>query len=144
MWATEHFHHFVADKPFVVITDHSALLHFLQRKNPPDKIVRWQLHLQQFDITFKHKRGTANADADGLSRLPLDSAAICTEISEATLCAVTVATSMESFHVDKLRAAQLSDDWISVCIKRFVLYLIVSLKQIRESTIKTSWDYSTK
>jgi hypothetical protein len=70
VWATEHFHHFVADEPFVVITDHSALLHFLQQKNPPDKIVRWQLHLQQFDITFKHRKGTANADADGLSRLP--------------------------------------------------------------------------
>ena len=118
VWATGHFHHFIADKPFLVVTDHSALLHFLQRKNPPDKIVRWQLHLQQFEITFKHRKGAANADADGLSRLPLDPVTLCTEASEATLCAVTVATSMESLSMGKLRAAQLSDEWISACMRK--------------------------
>ena len=48
----------------------------------------------------------------------MDSAALCMEVSEATLCAVTIATLMKSFSVDKLRTAQESDSWISTCMKK--------------------------
>ena len=38
--------------------------------DPTGRLTRWSLLLQQYDFEIKHRPGTANANADALSRRP--------------------------------------------------------------------------
>jgi transposase InsO family protein/predicted aspartyl protease len=53
---------------FTVYTDHSALTCLDNVKNPNGRLARWSLYLRDFDMVIKYKKGTANGDADALSR----------------------------------------------------------------------------
>jgi hypothetical protein len=55
---------------FVVVTDHAALLHVLEMKDPSSRIARWQMYFQGYNFTVEHRRGRDHLDADALSRSP--------------------------------------------------------------------------
>src|SRR5688572_14770648 len=57
-------------KPFVLVTDHSALKWLQTSKLPKGQKTRWVMELQQYEFTIKHRPGKANANADALSRIP--------------------------------------------------------------------------
>ena len=68
VWAVEHFRPYLYGRPFVVQTDHNSLVWINQVKDKNRKLLNWSLILQQYDITVQHKSGSANSNADALSR----------------------------------------------------------------------------
>lgn len=54
--------------PIKVYTDHNPLVFLNRMYNTSQRLMRWSLTLQEFNIEIVHKRGTDNVIADGLSR----------------------------------------------------------------------------
>lgn len=57
---------------FTLRTDHVALTWLFNNRRScgSGKLDRWALTMQEFDMTVEHRAGTANGNADALSRLP--------------------------------------------------------------------------
>ena len=55
---------------FVVYTDHDTLCHFPTQPKLTRRQARWMELLQEYDFTFKYKRGIDNVVPDALSRRP--------------------------------------------------------------------------
>lgn len=58
------------DAHFLVVTDHSALIHLLPSHKSPDHIYRWSRQLAGYSFQVFHKAGKLHANADSLSRAP--------------------------------------------------------------------------
>jgi transposase InsO family protein len=69
VWGVHEFRHFLTAHPFVIQTDHSALQSLLTHKEPQGRLARWVLSLQPYQFVIRHRPGSANANADALSRL---------------------------------------------------------------------------
>lgn len=69
VWACHVFRPYLIGYQFVVETDHQSLKWLMEAKNPP-RLVRWALQLSEYDFVIKHRKGSANSNADALSRLP--------------------------------------------------------------------------
>lgn len=63
-----HFSHYLYGRPFEVVTDHQALCAFHSLKVLNRRLRSWTLRLQDFDFIVRYRRGSANANTDGLSR----------------------------------------------------------------------------
>ena len=72
VWATGQFEHFLVDAPFTIVTDHAALQWLPTKRFQNARLMRWALALSEFSYTIQHRGGTANANADALSRSPLE------------------------------------------------------------------------
>ena len=59
-------------KPFVVQTDHRSLKWLNRLKENNSRLTRWSLALQPFTFVVEHRSGTANGNADALSRCETD------------------------------------------------------------------------
>ena len=68
--SVEHFRQFLYGNRFKVWTDHQPLKYLLSIKEPAARLVRWINRLNMFDLEILYKKGTANADADSMSRMP--------------------------------------------------------------------------
>ena len=66
-----HYHTYLADREFIVYTDHRALETILKNTNLKGRLSRWSLLLQQYRMKIVHKPGKHNTNADGLSRCEL-------------------------------------------------------------------------
>ena len=75
MWATSHFRSYLFGNSFTLVTDHEPLRWIMTTQKLTGKLARWSLLLQQYDFTVEHRAGTANTNADCLSRYPFPSAA---------------------------------------------------------------------
>lgn len=71
VWGIGQFEPYLIGAPFTVVTDHSALMWLPTKRFDNARITRWALKLQEFSFTVVHRAGTANANADALSRNPL-------------------------------------------------------------------------
>ena len=72
--------HYLLGRPFSLHTDHQPL-QWLSAQKMEGRLCRWALALQGFDFEIKYRRGSSNANADDLSRVP----EIQVETSSATL-----------------------------------------------------------
>ncbi len=63
-----HFQVYLTGVHFEVITDHKCLEWLDSVRDAGGRRTRWSLRLQPFDFTIRHRPGTANGNADGLSR----------------------------------------------------------------------------
>ena len=70
VWAIGQFEHYLVDSPFTLVTDHSALQWLPQKKFENTRVMRWVMKLQEFTFNVRHRPGTANANADAISRQP--------------------------------------------------------------------------
>ena len=73
------YHQYIYGRQFVIKTDHKPLTHiFSESKAVPTmasgRIQRWAITLGAYDYVIRYKQGSTNANADALSRLPLQSA----------------------------------------------------------------------
>ena len=72
-WGIQHFHKYLMNKLFKVITDHSALKDMMKaNKILKGRRARWVMELQQYDFKIEHRAGKENKNADTLSRLPYE------------------------------------------------------------------------
>jgi transposase InsO family protein len=70
IWAVGQLEIYLVDRPFVLETDHSALMWMPTKKFENTRVMRWAIKLQEFQYTVRHRAGKANANADALSRCP--------------------------------------------------------------------------
>ena len=71
LWACETLRPYIIGNQFIVETDHESLK-WLKEAKSPARLVRWAMRLSEFDFEVQHRRGKANANADCLSRLPIE------------------------------------------------------------------------
>ena len=64
----EAFRVYLLGKPFLVQTDHRALVWLDRLKDKNSRLTRWSLALQPYEFRVVHRVGRANANADALSR----------------------------------------------------------------------------
>ena len=76
VYAIDHFRVYLLGRDFTLVTDHSAL-RWLHSVEPKGRIARWVMQLQEYSFDIKHRAGTANGNADALSRLPSNFITTC-------------------------------------------------------------------
>ena len=64
----KHFRTYLQGTTFQIETDHDPLPRLFNLKDSHGRLARWALTLQPYRFTLVHRSGTANANADGLSR----------------------------------------------------------------------------
>nr|GEV35428.1 reverse transcriptase domain-containing protein [Tanacetum cinerariifolium] len=69
VYAFEKFRPYLVLSKSIVYTDHSALKYLLNKQDAKPRLLRWDLLLQEFDITILDKKGSENLAANHLSRL---------------------------------------------------------------------------
>ena len=71
--ALQHFDVYVGSglSPVVVFTDHNPLTFLQSLRGPNQRLVRWSLFLQSFNLDIRHIKGRDNVVADALSRSPM-------------------------------------------------------------------------
>ncbi|MBW0474265.1 hypothetical protein O181_013980 [Austropuccinia psidii MF-1] len=74
VWALEKLHYYLEGAFFEVYTDFTALKSLLKMKTTNRHMLRWQIANQEYtgNMTIIYKEGKSHANADGLSRWPLD------------------------------------------------------------------------
>ena len=70
VWSCELYRIYLVGKKFTCYTDHSALI-WLFKQHKPNRLLRWMMRLNEFDMDVIHKKGLTNYVADALSRGPL-------------------------------------------------------------------------
>ncbi len=68
--AVQHFEVYISTTlhPVLVHTDHNPLVFVSKMKNKNQRLMRWSIILEQFDLDIVHIKGTSNVIADALSR----------------------------------------------------------------------------
>lgn len=68
--ALQHFEVYIGSSaaPVLVFTDHNPLTFLTRMKNANQRLMRWSLYLQGFNLDIRYKRGSENIVADTLSR----------------------------------------------------------------------------
>ncbi len=69
--ALQHFEVYVGSSilPVVVYTDHNPLTFISRMRNQNQRLMRWSLIIQNYNLEIKYKKGTENVVADALSRV---------------------------------------------------------------------------
>ena len=67
--AVEHFQPYLITHPFVIETDHKALVFLGTAKHKNGRLARWAMHLQPYSFTIRYSKGALNVNADVLSRI---------------------------------------------------------------------------
>jgi len=57
---------------FVIVTDHSACKYIMNIQDATGRLARWAIYLQMYDFEIQYKKGELHANADALSRPPID------------------------------------------------------------------------
>ncbi len=70
--ALQHFEVYLGSsaQPVVVYTDHNPLIFLARMRNSNQRLMRWSLLLQDFNLEIRYKKGVENLIADALSRAP--------------------------------------------------------------------------
>ena len=72
VFATLKWRAYLLGRQVQVRTDHSALRYILRARDLQGRVARWLIHLGAFDLTIVHRPGVENANADCLSRMPVN------------------------------------------------------------------------
>lgn len=69
-WAVNNFRPYLYGRKFTVVTDHKPLVGNLTKV--PNRILKWNLKLSEYNYDMVHKSGKQNTNADALSRIRHD------------------------------------------------------------------------
>ena len=69
VWGLEHFNTYLEGHSFTCLTDHRALIYLIGSKESNNqRLTRWILRLQPYNLKIKYVKGSDNNMADLLSR----------------------------------------------------------------------------
>ena len=70
LFALQHFEVYLGSSslPIVVYTDHNPLVFLTRMCNHNQRLMRWALIVQSYNLEIRHKKGSENVLADALSR----------------------------------------------------------------------------
>ena len=68
IWDIKNWHVYLYGRTFHVQTDHQALRWLDRMKETNNRLTRWSLTLQPYQFTVTYRKGSANANADTMSR----------------------------------------------------------------------------
>jgi len=102
VFALKQFRHYLLGRPFKLYTDH-APLQWLSAQKMEGMLCRWSLAIQEYDFAIVYRKGSANSNADALSRRTI------------APCAVTISLSYYS-HKD-LQDSQSKDTTLSTVLQ---------------------------
>ena len=117
--AVKHWHYYLAERQFTIITDHAPLAGcFSKSNNLHGRLARWAVYMQMYDFTIVYKRGELNKLPDLLSRPPL-------EENIFNVCALTNDSNQEQikidpFSVENIRKTQEADEFCSAIRKNII------------------------
>ena len=72
VWALNKLQTYLLGAKVRIITDHKAITFFNKCKFANNRLMRWILAIQDYNVTFEFIKGTLNIPADVLSRDPVD------------------------------------------------------------------------
>ena len=92
--AVEYFSQYLWGREFTVNTDHQPLQWLFHTAKPSARLARWLIRLSDFKFAINYKPGKSNANADAMSRWPLedDSEIADEEDEERIIAAIRVTT----------------------------------------------------
>lgn len=69
--ALQHFEVYLGNSPqsIIVYTDHNPLVFLSRMSGSNQRLLRWALTIQEYNLDIQHKRGSENVMADALSRV---------------------------------------------------------------------------
>ena len=71
VWGIHHFRPYLFGRRFKVFSDHQPLRWLHSIKEPSSKLFKWKTRLAAYDFEIVYKKGSANSNADALSRVEL-------------------------------------------------------------------------
>jgi len=69
VWAVELFRYYLYGRKFLLQTDHNPLVWLNQVRDKSQKLLRWSITLQEYDMDIQHKSGKECVNVDALSRM---------------------------------------------------------------------------
>jgi len=75
---------YILGRKVLVGSDHAALSYLRRTKDTVAQQARWLDFIEQFDITVRHRSGSAHRAADALSRKPCEGAGPCNQCNRKT------------------------------------------------------------
>jgi hypothetical protein len=76
VWAVKQFRPYIYGRKFTVVTDHKPLTWLFNVMDPGARLVRWRLQLEEYEYDIIYKPGMLNSNADALSRITTNNAAV--------------------------------------------------------------------
>lgn len=70
VYCTSHFRPYLYGRKFTIVTDHKPLVWLHSVKDPSSRLWKWRHKLSEYEYRIEYKAGTANLNADALSRNP--------------------------------------------------------------------------
>ena len=67
--AVKHFHAYLHNVHFIIVTDHHALRWLKSAGDSVPKLMRWSMKINSYDFDIFYKNGKKHANADAMSRL---------------------------------------------------------------------------
>ena len=71
VYALDKFLAYLVRSDIIIFTDHSALKYLLTKQNDKERLIRWVLLLQEFNLQIRDKKGMENVVTDHLLRLTI-------------------------------------------------------------------------
>lgn len=84
VYAVHYFRPYLYGREFILVTDHKPLVWLHSVKDPTSRLVKWRLKLAEYCYKIVYKAGTANANADALSRNPPTATALPVQTRQST------------------------------------------------------------
>lgn len=94
VWATKYFRPYLFGRKFKIITDHKPLQWLMNLKEPSSRLTRWRLKLSEYDFTIIYKKGTANTNADALSRIEINNEQMSLFVNASDIDSVSSSSTM--------------------------------------------------
>lgn len=125
VWATHKLRHYLIGAHFIVETDHKPL-EWLQSKRSSharsQKLERWALELRGFDFSIVHRQGSHNQHADALSRRPVTTVTINSDLDSKAMAAAQKSDPVLDVVLKQLaskEAPSFTGSWRKFPLKRF-------------------------
>jgi len=97
VFGLKRFRQYILGRKVLVRSDHAALSYLRCTKDPVAQQARWLDFIEQFDITVRHRSGSAHWAADALSRRPCEGAGPCNQCNRKTGAVVKSAPQYENW-----------------------------------------------